>query len=74
MASLALNGSGNLTGETTDSIDGLDLKDNARMLGCIGVDTECSVSLLSALRCLEVQPRRHLGYVGPSINFLYDPL
>jgi len=44
---IAVNGSENSTGETTDSVDGLDLNDNARMVGCIGVDTEFFVSSFS---------------------------
>jgi len=38
VTSLAVDGSENLTGETTDSVDGLDLNVNARMLVSIGVD------------------------------------
>ena len=43
-----MNGSEKLTGEASNSVDRLDLNINARVLGRIGVDTECFVSSLYA--------------------------
>jgi len=72
VASLYVNGSENWTGEALDPIVRLDLNVYARMLGCIGVDTEFFVSFCAPI--LHSSASSPFGYRYVAWNFLYDLL